>query len=121
LQAARASRVTSIFNCAPATANTLPELLWQHADIVCVNETEAALLCDGDRIADIQWDNLQSALSAAKRLQQLHGSRAIIITLGGAGAVVAEKDSHACVAAPAVTAVDTTGAGDCFIGTLAHW
>jgi ribokinase len=121
LQAARAACVTSIFNFAPATASTLPDLLWHNVDIVCVNETEAAMLCDGDGIIGIHWDDLQSALGAAQRLQQLHGPRAVIITLGAAGAVVAEGDALACVAAPAVAAVDTTGAGDCFIGTLAHW
>ncbi len=121
LQAARTSRVTSVFNFAPATCNTLPGELWANADIVCVNETEAAMLCVGDGILDVQWDNLQSALSAAQRLQQLHGCRAIIITLGKTGAVLAEKDSHVCVASPQVAAVDTTGAGDCFLGTLAHW
>jgi ribokinase len=121
LQAARASGVTSVFNFAPATSSTLPVMLWENADIVCVNETEAAMLCDGDGIANIQWDNLQSVLGAAQRLQQLHGCRAIVITVGKAGAVLAEKDAHACTSAPEVKAIDTTGAGDCFIGTLAHW
>jgi ribokinase len=121
LQAARAAGVTSVFNFAPATSNTLPDVLWRSADIVCVNETEAAMLCDGDAILGIEWDSLPSVLSAAQRLQQLHLCRAVIITLGAAGAVLAENHYHACVAASKVTAVDTTGAGDCFIGTLAHW
>lgn len=120
LQAARASRVPSIFNFAPATCNRLPPLLWENADIVCVNESEAAMLCDGDDILNIQWDDLQCAVGAAQRLQRLHGCRAIIITLGKTGAVLAEKDAHMIVTAPEVKAVDTTGAGDCFLGTLAH-
>jgi len=110
-----------VFNFAPATSSTLPVMLWENADIVCVNETEAAMLCDGDSIADIHWDNLQSVLGAAQRLQQLHGCRAIVITLGKTGAVLAEKDAHVCTSAPEVKAIDTTGAGDCFLGTLAHW
>jgi ribokinase len=121
LKAARSSGVISVFNFAPATSNKLPDVLWANADIVCVNETEAGMLCDGDGIFDVQWDDLQSALSAAQRLQQLHCCRAVIITLGKSGAVLAEKDSWLCMPAPDVRAVDTTGAGDCFLGTFAHW
>jgi ribokinase len=121
LQAARASGATSVFNFAPATSNTLPDTLWRNADIVCVNETEAAMLCDGDNIRNVQWDNPQSAQIAAQHLQQLHGCRAVIITLGAKGAVSAEKDSAVFLPSPEVRAIDTTGAGDCFLGTLAHW
>jgi ribokinase len=121
LQAARAARVISVFNFAPATSNKLPDLLWENADIVCVNETEAGMLCDGDGIIDVQWDDLQCALGAAQRLQRLHCCRAVIITLGRTGAVLAEKDACLCVSAPEVRVIDTTGAGDCFLGTLAHW
>lgn len=120
LQAARSAGVISVFNFAPATSNRLPDLLWANADVVCVNETEAEMLCDGDGIRDVQWGDLPSALRAAQRLQQLHGCRAVVITLGKTGAVLAEKDDCLCVKAPEVKAVDTTGAGDCFLGTLAH-
>ncbi|MGW5687730.1 ribokinase [Nonomuraea sp. NPDC003754] len=49
------------------------------------------------------------------------GARSVVVTLGAAGAVVAEKEGAAVTAVPSprVEAVDTTGAGDAFTGALA--
>jgi len=41
-----------------------------------------------------------------------------VVTLGGAGALVIERDGTTEVSSPKVTAVDTTGAGDAFAGAL---
>ena len=46
-------------------------------------------------------------------------ARSIVITLGAAGAVAASADGTWAVPAPRVVAVDSTGAGDGFTGTLA--
>jgi ribokinase len=50
----------------------------------------------------------------------LQGARAVVVTLGADGALVVEGDRAERVAAPAVRAVDTTGAGDAFCGALAQ-
>jgi ribokinase len=42
-----------------------------------------------------------------------------VVTVGAEGAVVAAEELHRHVAAPTVEVVDTTGAGDAFIGALA--
>jgi ribokinase len=42
-----------------------------------------------------------------------------VVTLGARGAVWASEDAAGHVAAPKVTVVDTTGAGDAFVGVLA--
>ncbi|MFE3202613.1 ribokinase [Embleya sp. NPDC059237] len=62
-----------------------------------------------------------NARDALKVLRALDPSpRSIVLTLGSAGALIAEADAEPVhIAAPAVTAVDTTGAGDAFTGALA--
>jgi len=47
------------------------------------------------------------------------GFQRIVITLGARGSLLAKADEHVHVAPFAVTAIDTTGAGDAFIGSLA--
>jgi len=47
------------------------------------------------------------------------GPRQVVVTLGAGGAVLASADGCTHLDAPAVTVVDTTGAGDVFVGTLA--
>ena len=52
---------------------------------------------------------------------QLPTAARVLVTLGGAGAaMLADDGSVARVPAPAVSAVDTTGAGDCFVGAFAY-
>ena len=47
------------------------------------------------------------------------GAPSVVVTLGARGAVYADGDERRHVVAPRVDAVDTTGAGDAFVGTLA--
>ena len=42
----------------------------------------------------------------------------VVVTLGGDGAVYASTEGSGHVAAPRVTVVDTTGAGDAFVGAV---
>eukprot|EP00099_Drosophila_melanogaster_P016225 NP_569850.1 uncharacterized protein Dmel_CG13369 [Drosophila melanogaster] len=119
LTALRAFRGVSIVNAAPAMADTPPELL-QLASIFCVNESEAALMT---QMPDI--GNIEHAEDAVGKLIAA-GANTVIITLGKLGAVFGSADSKGVcqhVAAPSVPpekVVDTTGAGDAFIGALAH-
>jgi ribokinase len=50
----------------------------------------------------------------------LAGARAVVVTLGAQGALVVEGERAERIAAPEVSAVDTTGAGDTFCGALAQ-
>jgi ribokinase len=81
------------------------------ADPLILNETEASDLASS--VIDSEAD----AKTVAKRL--LATSRSVVITLGGDGAIVADKNGVTHVPAEHVTVVDTTGAGDAFAGTLA--
>eukprot|EP01147_Barroeca_monosierra_P010775 gene10775-2860_t len=94
IQAANRHGVFSIFNLAPAKAEIHPDLFLL-PDIFCVNETEAEM------VSGIPVKNIDDAAVAAQTLQEKQNVKCVIITLG-----------------PQVTAVDTAGAGDAFIGAL---
>lgn len=79
-------------------------------DPLVVNETEAAALV-GREI-----DGVDAATAAARELAG--GIRSVVLTLGGDGAVVARGTDAWHEPAPTVTVVDTTGAGDAFVGAL---
>ena len=99
-----------ILNPAPARA-VAPELL-PLIDIIAPNETEAAALT-GRTIA-----SRADALAAAHNLVAL-GARAALITLGGDGALYCDDSRALHCPAVAVRAVDTTAAGDGYLGALA--
>lgn len=107
---ARGAGVRTIFNPAPAAA--VPDEIWQLTDIVVPNETEAALLT-GIAVAD------DAQAEAAARVLLTRGARAVILTLGQRGSLVVTPDASERIAPVRVAAVDTTGAGDAYVGTLA--
>jgi ribokinase len=96
----------------PAPAMALPDELLAIVDILTPNATEAAAL-SGREVVDVRTARL-----AASRIASL-GPRAVIVTLGAAGAVLADGNYVSHLPAPQVTAIDTTGAGDAFNGALA--
>lgn len=102
--------VTVVLNCAPF--QRLPGALLSRLDVLVANEIEGAALCG--------WpvDSVDDALRAAREIRQL-GPSAVVLTLGAAGAVVVGPDCETSVATPAADVVDTTGAGDAFVGALA--
>ncbi len=93
----------------PAPARPVPLALMQAIDLIAPNETEAAALLGRD---------LGDPGEAAEALRQA-GARAVLITLGAAGAVYADADGVRHVPPVPIRAVDTTGAGDAFLGALA--
>jgi ribokinase len=104
--------VTVVFNPAPAGADT-PAEAYRLATVVCPNEHEAAVLT-GRSVR-----TPEEAESAARELLS-RGARSVVVTLGARGCLVAAPAGVAAVPAPVVEAVDTTGAGDAFIGSLAY-
>lgn len=107
----REARALTIFNPAPAQTD-LPRALFAACDLVCPNETEAALL------TGVGVEDEAGAERAGRALLAL-GARAVVITLGARGCCFVSADACFVVNAPPVRAVDTTGAGDCFLGALA--
>lgn len=107
---ARAAGVQVLLNPAPMQA--LPSALLAQVDVLVPNESEAASL-----IGLASAESFDASVAAA-RLSEL-GPRSVIVTLGAAGVQLASNGVNIRLAAPAARAVDTTGAGDAFIGAYA--
>jgi ribokinase len=97
--------------CNPAPAQDLPPEAWHHIDYLVPNETEASLLT-GIAVAD------PPSAAAAARVARARGVRHVLITLGAQGVFIADPQGERLLAARDVQAIDTTAAGDCFIGGL---
>lgn len=95
----------------PAPAKKIDEELLKYTDIIIPNETEAELL------TGIKVNDLESAKLAANGLLE-KGVKFVIVTLGSKGAAVISKECRQIVKAYKVKAIDTTAAGDSFIGGL---
>ena len=100
----------AILNLAPPFE--VPETVLQRLDPLVVNEHEAAFLL-GEAV-----DGVPGALEAARRLLCL-GPASAVVTVGAEGAVFAGGEASDHVRAPEAEVVDTTGAGDAFVGALA--
>lgn len=105
IQRARAKGARVILNLAPAAP--LPEVALREVDILVVNETESA------------W--LANRLGCPDGAAEIHARLGVTIvrTLGRDGLEMASAEGVTVMPAHAVTAVDTTAAGDCFVGVLA--
>ncbi|MFE5708250.1 ribokinase [Rhodococcus koreensis] len=102
--AARASGARVILNAAPATQGV--ETLLPAVDLLVVNSSELAAL------------ELGEPADAARRVHQRFGT-AVLVTLGGQGSLLANNHGVLTVPASPTDAVDTTGAGDTYVGYLA--
>lgn len=111
LRAARGEGTPTIVNPAPARAD-LPDELLELSDVFCPNQGEAAL------VSGRPVDTVDDAEAAAHDLLD-RGARAVVITLGEDGCLVADREGAEHVEGMAVDAVDSTGAGDAFVGALA--
>jgi ribokinase len=104
---ARARGVRVVLNAAPMRA--LPDALLDCVDVLVVNQHEAAALA------------AQRALASepAAFVRAFAGPRrAVVVTLGGAGAVAHDGVRAFAFAPPRVAIVDTVGAGDALVGAL---
>ena len=109
IEIAHAAGVPVLLN--PGPASPLPETLWPLVDIVVPNETEAELL-SGIAVSDVA-----SAYAAARVFRQ-RGVQCVLITLGANGVAIVDDHGERHLPAHVVKAVDTTAAGDTFIGGL---
>ena len=110
LRLARRLGIRTILNPAPGQALDMNELT--NADYVIPNETEA------EALSGMPVTNLHEARGCAVHLLTA-GVPRVIVTLGANGALCASQESVEHVAPYRVNAVDTTGAGDAFIGSFA--
>jgi ribokinase len=97
----------------PAPAKELPDELISLVDYLIPNETELNLL------TGIEVNDIPSAELAAKSLLA-RGVKHVIVTLGSKGALIVNKERITTVDAYPVDVVDTTAAGDAFIGGFAY-
>ena len=107
---ARTHNIRCIVNPAPALPADLGQLVG--ADYFIPNETEAELLT-GQAVRTME----DAGACAAQLLGK--GFRRVVLTLGARGSLIADRAAQKHVAPFKVNAIDTTGAGDAFIGSLA--
>jgi fructokinase len=91
---------------AVAELRDLVEGFFATADLVKLSAADAGVLYDG-----------ASPSAAAERIRRL-GAGSVVVTCGADGAYVAAADGATMLPAPAVAAVDATGAGDSVMGAL---
>jgi len=96
----------------PAPAHRVPVSFLHQADIVVLNETEA------EAITGVSVVGTDSAAAVRQALQQA-GEQATVVTVGERGAFLATAKDTLHVPTPRVPVVDTTAAGDAFVGGLA--
>ncbi|MFB9770131.1 ribokinase [Lactiplantibacillus modestisalitolerans] len=107
---AHAANCRTILNPAPATTAVPAELL-AVTDLIVPNETET------ETLTGVHVTDEASMVEGAHKLQAL-GVANVIITVGSKGAFWMRGQEHGFVPAYRVRAVDTTAAGDTFIGAL---
>ncbi|MCG2667425.1 ribokinase [Bradyrhizobium sp. GCM10023182] len=112
-QRARSAGATTLLNPAPAQKMS-PELL-ALVDILVLNETELGFLA-GTELTDS--DDATKIIAVARQLQA-RADQTICVTLGKRGVLALAASEELAVPGRVVKAVDTTGAGDCFVGALA--
>ncbi|TFD94635.1 ribokinase [Cryobacterium lactosi] len=110
--AARLARGRVVLNLAPVIE--LDPATIAAADPLIVNEHEAALL-----LAQLTPGSPPPA-SDAEAVARLRdwGVTSVVLTRGALGAIVSDGDGTDDVASPVVTAVDSSGAGDAFVGAI---
>jgi ribokinase len=110
IEFARTHGIRCILNPAPAQPVDLDAL--KDLDYFVPNESEA------ETITSCPVRNVENAKKCAEQLLT-SGIRRVIITLGANGSLLASRDGNEHVPAFAVNAVDSSGAGDAFIGSFA--
>lgn len=107
----KANSTINILN--PAPAKKCNDSLLELVDILILNETELEFFSNNN-LNDL--NNQDAIVTAARNI--IKPNQQIIVTLGEKGAIVITNESVIKIEGHKVKAVDTTGAGDCFVGAL---
>jgi ribokinase len=110
---ARAGGATTILNPAPATQFDAEMLAL--VDILILNESELGFLTK----AELRDTDDDARFIEAARLLQTGKDKIVCVTLGRRGVLALIDGQPLIISGRAVRAVDTTGAGDCFVGAVA--
>ncbi|MGA2322744.1 MAG: ribokinase [Sedimentisphaerales bacterium] len=110
--AALAKKLRIPFILDPAPAQKLSRELLKMTDVIKPNETEAQIL------TGIEVTDARTAGKAAGKLMEC-GVKTVIITMGAKGCFVVNNEINEFFPAKKVKAVDSTAAGDAFVGGLA--
>ncbi len=110
---ARAAGATTILN--PAPAIPFDPALLDLVDILILNETELGLLAK----AELRDTDDHARFIDAARSLPIGNDRIICLTLGKRGVLALVNGEPLIIRGRAVKAIDTTGAGDCFVGAVA--
>lgn len=115
LKLAQKNKVFTIVNAAPVCPEPYDDV-YPLCDILCVNEVEA------EAATNLKVETIEAASDVSKVLLN-KGCKMVIITLGAKGVVFCTKNNpnpkH--IAVRKVNPIDTTGAGDAFLGSLAYY
>jgi ribokinase len=110
-----------VFNLAPVI--DVPADVVKAADPLVVNEHEGRLLLAawGASASDSQATDEEARVDDESVVASLRaqGVTSVVMTRGAAGAIVSDASGTVLVASPKVAAVDSSGAGDAFVGALA--
>ena len=109
-RAVELARGRVVINLAPVV--DVPREALLAADPLMANEHEAGLILD-----QLGYDSTGTPEDLARRLKDA-GFASVVLTLGAAGALVADDDALTHIPSPQVEAVDTVGAGDSFAGAF---
>ncbi|KAJ3230164.1 hypothetical protein HDU81_004740 [Chytriomyces hyalinus] len=124
IQAAKQRKLKVLLNPAPSPEQ-FHSIPWELVDILVVNEGEADAVYRGLKSADLRLEDHSRQELAATILHSLPELQAIIITLGSNGVSAAFREAGAAnaqleyITKPALKdckVMDTTGAGDTFVG-----
>jgi ribokinase len=113
LNRARAAGATTILN--PAPAIEVERDLLDLADILVLNESELGLLAK----TELRDTDAAAVFIEAARSLQTRKEKTICVTLGRRGALALVEGKTLIIPGHTVEALDTTGAGDCFVGAVA--
>jgi ribokinase len=113
LNRARAAGITTILN--PAPAIEAERDLLDLVDILVLNESELGLLAK----TELRDTDAAAVFIEAARSLQTRKEKTICVTLGRRGALALVEGKTLIIPGHTVEALDTTGAGDCFVGAVA--
>jgi ribokinase len=113
MEIAKEAGTKTIFNPAPM-GNDLPHSVFSLCDIICLNETEIAKLAG----MSVERDAEISAV-AGELIEK--GARSVVVTRGEKGVFYKSPETYFHIEPHKVDAKDSTGAGDCFCGSLGYF